>query len=187
MDKISTIFSFFFSSFFYFSFLFLYFLFFFFFLHFSVSKCTTEMDYTIKWAFNWRPWRLAPYADGRRRSRSSGSSSTLTSLARLSRASWIGCCAASTFSGSASAVAAENGERISQHNDLCNVLFPTARKANLGPAREYRGLIPGSSAPPADIFLINLIRGREAALDVSFISPMQVAVIEQEASNPGSG
>ena len=80
---------------------------------------------------------------------------------------------------------AVNGERISRHNDLCNVLFRTAQKANLGPSREYRGLIPGSSARPADIFLKNWVRGQDAALDVTVISPMQVAVIDQEGANPG--
>ena len=80
---------------------------------------------------------------------------------------------------------AVHGERICRHNDLCNILFRTAQKANLGPAREYRGLIPGSSARPADIFLKNWVRGRDAALDVTVISPMQAAVLDQEASNPG--
>ena len=49
------------------SFFFIFFLFFFaFFLYFSLSKCTTEMDCTTKWAFNWRPWRPAPYVDASR-------------------------------------------------------------------------------------------------------------------------
>ena len=80
---------------------------------------------------------------------------------------------------------AVNGERIARHNDLCNVLFRTAQKANLGPAREYRGLIPGSAARPADIFLRNWVRGRDAALDLTVISPMQSALVDQEATNPG--
>ena len=80
---------------------------------------------------------------------------------------------------------AVNGERITRHNDLCNILFRTAQKANLGPAREIRGLIPGSAARPADILLRNWERGRNAALDVTVISPLQVAVVDQEAANPG--
>ena len=64
-------------------------------------------------------------------------------------------------------------------------MLGTALKANLGPAREYRGLIPGSAARPADIFLRNWLRGRDAALDVTVISPMQSALIDQEANNPG--
>ena len=46
-----------------------------------------------------------------------------------------------------------HGERISRHNDICNVLYRTAQKAGLGPAREFRGLIPGTAARPADISL----------------------------------
>ena len=80
---------------------------------------------------------------------------------------------------------AVNGERISRHNQLCNVLFKTAQKANLGPAREFRGLIPGSSSRPADVFLRNWERGRDAALDVTVISPLQTAVVDQEAAHPG--
>ena len=55
-------------------------------------------------------------------------------------------------------------------NELCNILFRTAQKANLGPARKFCGLIPGSAARPADIFLRNWERGRDAALDVTFWS-----------------
>ena len=82
-------------------------------------------------------------------------------------------------------VCAVNGERISRHDELCKVLYKTAQKANLGPAREYRGLIPGSASRPADLFLRNWERGRHAALDLTVISPLQAAVIDQEAATPG--
>ena len=82
-------------------------------------------------------------------------------------------------------ICAVNGERISRHNELCNVLYRTAQKANLGPAREYRGLIPGSASRPADLFLRNWDRGRHAALDLTVISPLQTAVVDQEAAAPG--
>ena len=38
---------------------------------------------------------------------------------------------------------------------------------------------------PADIFLRNWEWGRDAALDVTVISPLQIAVVDQEAANPG--
>ena len=38
---------------------------------------------------------------------------------------------------------------------------------------------------PADIFLRNWVRGRDAALDLTVISPMQSALIDQDANNPG--
>ena len=91
----------------------------------------------------------------------------------------------SDVQGNHAIACAVNGERIARHNDLCNILFRTAQKANLGPAREFRGLIPGSAARPADIFLRNWERGRDVALDVTVISPLQIAVVDQEAANPG--
>ena len=78
-----------------------------------------------------------------------------------------------------------HGERISRHNGVCDILYKTAQKAGLGPAREFRGLIPGSAARPADIFLRNWDRGKDAALDVTVISPLQAAVVEREAEEPG--
>ena len=78
-----------------------------------------------------------------------------------------------------------HGERISRHNEVCNVLFRTAQKAGLGPSREFRGLIPGSAARPADIFLRSWDKGRDAALDVTVISPLQSAVVDREAAESG--
>ena len=78
-----------------------------------------------------------------------------------------------------------HGERISRHNEICNVLYKTAQKAGLGPAREFRGLIPGTAARPADIFLRNWDRGRDSALDVTVISPVQSAVVDREAVESG--
>ena len=78
-----------------------------------------------------------------------------------------------------------HGERISRHNEICSVLFKSAQKAGLGPAREFRGLIPGSAARPADVFLRNWNRGRDTALDVTVISPVQSAVIDREVQQPG--
>ena len=78
-----------------------------------------------------------------------------------------------------------HGERISRHNEVCNIIFRTAQKAGLGPSREFRGLIPGSAARPADIFLRSWNRGSDAALDVTVISPLQLAVVDREAVEPG--
>ena len=78
-----------------------------------------------------------------------------------------------------------HGERIARHNGVCDVLYKTAQKAGLGPAREFRGLIPGSAARPADIFLRNWDRGKDAALDVTVISPLQAAVVDREAEDSG--
>ena len=78
-----------------------------------------------------------------------------------------------------------HGERISRHNAICDILYKTAQKAGLGPAREFRGLIPGTAARPADVFLRNWDRGRDTALDVTVITPLQPAVVDREAQEPG--
>ena len=78
-----------------------------------------------------------------------------------------------------------HGERISRHNEICNILFKTAQKAGLGPAREFRGLIPGTAARPADVFLRSWDRGKDAALDVTVITPLQSAVVDREAQESG--
>ena len=77
---------------------------------------------------------------------------------------------------------------IEHDQNMCKVLYKTAQKANIGPAREYRlyrGLILGSASRPADLSLRNWERGRHAGLDLTVISPFQAAVVDQEAATPG--
>ena len=57
-----------------------------------------------------------------------------------------------------------NGDRI-----IRDVLFTAAQTAALGPRKEAPGVVPNSSARPADILLPNWCRGRQAALDVAVI------------------
>ena len=64
-------------------------------------------------------------------------------------------------------------------------MFKIAREAGLGPAREFRGLIPGTAARPADVFLRSWDQGKDAALDVTVITPMQSAVVDREAQESG--
>ena len=78
-----------------------------------------------------------------------------------------------------------HGERIYLHNEICNILFKTAQKAGLGPARAFQGLIPGTAARPADVFLRSWDRGRDTALDVTVITLLQSAVVECEAEESG--
>ena len=51
--------------------------------------------------------------------------------------------------------------------------------------RKAPGIIPNSSAHPADILLPNWSRGRQAALDVSVISPLQQLTLSEAAVTPG--
>ena len=78
-----------------------------------------------------------------------------------------------------------NGDRISHHNNIRDVLFSAAQSAALGPRKEAPGIIPNSSARPADLLLPNWSRGRQAALDVSVISPLQQLTLSEAAVTPG--
>ena len=77
------------------------------------------------------------------------------------------------------------GERIARHNHLRDALFHTAVSAALGPTREDRALIPGSDARPADVLIPNRTGGRDTALDVTVVNPLQVALVNRAAVNPG--
>ena len=77
------------------------------------------------------------------------------------------------------------GERISRHNFLRDALFQCASQAALGPTKEQRALIPGESSRPADVYIPNWVEGRDAALDVTVVSPLQQALVERAAEEPG--
>ena len=64
-----------------------------------------------------------------------------------------------------------NGDRISRHNAVRDVLFSAAQSAALAPSKETPGLIISTLSRPEDIVLPNWSRG-SAALDVHVISPL---------------
>ena len=79
-----------------------------------------------------------------------------------------------------------NGDRISRHNNIRDVLFSAAHSAALGPKKEAPGTISNSSARPADILLPNWSRGRQAAQDdESVISPLQRLTLAEATVTPG--
>ena len=78
------------------------------------------------------------------------------------------------------------GERIYRHNSLRDVVYATAKTAALSPAREERSLLPGSADKPADVFLPGWATGRDAALDVSVVSPLQQQLVRKAAYEAGS-
>ena len=57
--------------------------------------------------------------------------------------------------------------------------------ASLGPTREDRALLPGVEARPADIYIPLWHWGKDAALDVTVVSPFQQQAIERAAGEPG--
>ena len=77
------------------------------------------------------------------------------------------------------------GERIARHNWLRDELFNTAVAACLGPTREGRALLPGEGGKPADVFLLHWAQGKDAALDVTVINPLQGAMVHEAAVVPG--
>ena len=66
-----------------------------------------------------------------------------------------------------------NGDRISRHNSIRDVVFCAVQSAALAPSKETPNLVPNSQSRPADILIPNWSRGRPAALDVHVISPLQ--------------
>ena len=77
------------------------------------------------------------------------------------------------------------GERISRHNHLRDALYNTAVMACLGPTREDRALIPGSDARPADVLIPNWSGGKDTAMDITVVNPLQAAFINGAATTPG--
>ena len=78
-----------------------------------------------------------------------------------------------------------NGDRITRHNAICDVLFSAAQSAALAPTREAPGLVPGSQSRPADILLPIWSRGHSAALDIHVISHLQRQTVQEAATTPG--
>ena len=79
------------------------------------------------------------------------------------------------------------GERIARHDRLRDALFNSAQQGCLGPTREDRALLPGSDARPADVLIPNWTGGRDTALDVTVVNPLQAAMVDQAAVTAGHG
>ena len=77
------------------------------------------------------------------------------------------------------------GERISRHNQLRDAIYDTAVAAGLGPTKEGRFLIPGADRRPADVLVPHWAGGRDAALDVTVVNPLQAATVAGAAATPG--
>ena len=78
------------------------------------------------------------------------------------------------------------GERISRHNILRDTIHSTAVSAGLGPTREGRFLLPGQGAKPADVLIPHWTGGKDTALDVTVINPLQAAEVQGAATTPGN-
>ena len=77
------------------------------------------------------------------------------------------------------------GERIARHNGLRDLLHSTAASAALAPAKEGRFLLPGEGGRPADILIPGWANGKDAAMDVTVINPLQESQVRGAANTPG--
>ena len=76
-------------------------------------------------------------------------------------------------------------ERIARHNHLRDAYYETAVSAALAPVKEGRYLIPGSDRRPADVLIPYWRSGKDAALDITVVNPIQQATLHQAAVTPG--
>ena len=79
------------------------------------------------------------------------------------------------------------GERIAKHNHVRDALFEAAAQAALGPQKEPPGLLPGCDDRPADILLPFWSQGKDTALDITVVNPLQGALVEQVAQDGEGG
>ena len=77
------------------------------------------------------------------------------------------------------------GDRIARHNMLRDVIFETASSADLGPSREERHLLPGTSARPGDVTIRRWTNGRDSAIDVTVTSPLCPTNVSGAAAKAG--
>ena len=77
------------------------------------------------------------------------------------------------------------GERNSRHNNLRDALFDTAVAAGLGPVKEGQFLLPGNDRRPADVLIRNWAGGKDAALDVTVVTPIQDSTMPGAANLAG--
>ena len=78
-----------------------------------------------------------------------------------------------------------NGDQISCHNAIRDILFSAAQSAALTPSKETPSPISSSLSRPADILLPNWNCGRPAAVDTHVISPLQEQTLAETSFTPG--
>ena len=79
-----------------------------------------------------------------------------------------------------------SGDRIARHNMLRDVIFETAAAADLGPTKEERHLLPGTTARPGDVMIRRWANGKDAAIDVTVTSPLASSYVVGAAAEAGS-
>ena len=67
-----------------------------------------------------------------------------------------------------------------------DVIFETAASADLGPAKEERHLLPGTSARPGDVLIRRWLDGKDGAIDVTVTSPLAKSNLAKAAAEAGA-
>ena len=80
----------------------------------------------------------------------------------------------------------KSGDRIARHNMLRDVIFEAASSADLGPTKEERHLLPGTSARPGDVMIRRWANGKDAAIDVTVTGPLAASNVSAAAAEPGA-
>ena len=78
------------------------------------------------------------------------------------------------------------GERIFRHNIIRDAIFGSAKQSSLSPTKEESALLPGNEGKPADVLIPNWFSGRDAALDISVVSPLQKQLVKKASEETGS-
>ena len=68
-----------------------------------------------------------------------------------------------------------------------DALHRATARAALGPQKEPPGLLPGSDDRPADILLPFWSQGKDTALDITVVNPLQGALVDQVAQDGDGG
>ena len=72
-----------------------------------------------------------------------------------------------------------------RHNSIRDQVHNMAATAMLNPIKEGRFILPRCDRRPADVFLPKWAAGRDEALDITIINPLQQATVEGAARLPG--
>ena len=78
-----------------------------------------------------------------------------------------------------------SGERIVRHNEIRDATYEMAAASNSTSSREVPHLLPGTDARPADIHMRRWTKGKDTAFDVTVINPLQIALVDRCAAEPG--
>ena len=78
------------------------------------------------------------------------------------------------------------GERIARHDSLRDAIFGVTQTACLGATKEERSLLPDTQARPGDVLIPHWTGGRDTALDMTVINPLQTGFVAQAAAKAGA-